>query len=262
MNVAALFIKIYIRQIVLLATTVVLLSVFSTLAFEENDGIPKAAIIDQLYDRIPNPDFQQNATEYLETAGYDVDLYTTKDITVDFYKKLPSLDYEYIVIRSHSTAYYPKYASEGLFTGEKYSPKKHSAEQLSGHIGLAAPYTVSQLKNMSKEEVDNQTYFVFGSKFVDEKMVGEFPGSVIVLAGCFTTNSERLSQSLIDRGASVVVGWDSSVLSTQNDKVILAFLEKMLVNGEVLPEAVSSVTNEFRLYLDPVGLRYYPIGAI
>jgi len=52
MNVAALFIKIYIRQIVLLATTVVLLSVFSTLAFEENDGIPKAAIIDQLYDRI------------------------------------------------------------------------------------------------------------------------------------------------------------------------------------------------------------------
>jgi len=38
---------------------------------------------------------------------------------------------------------------------------------------------------------------------------------------------------------------------------VLAFLEKMLVNGEVVPEAVSSVTNEFRLDQEPVQLRYY-----
>jgi len=267
MNIAAIFIKTYLRGIAVLATTVVLVSVFLTLAFVENqttldDGIPKAAIIDQLYDGIPNPDFQQNATEYFKTAGYEVDIYNTKDITVDFYKELPSMDYEFIVIRSHATAFYFKYASEALFTGEKYSPKKHSADQLSGHIGAASTFRVGTMKNMSPEKVANQTYFVIGSKFVDEKMVGEFPGSVIVLAGCYTASSELLSQSLLDRGASVVVGWDNIVLSRQNDKVILALLEKMLVDGEVVPEAVSSVTNEFRLHLEPEGLRYYTMDAI
>jgi len=267
MNGAAIFIKTYLRGITVLATAVVLISVFSTLAFVENqttldDGIPKAVIIDQLHDELPNLIFQQNATEYFETAGYDVDIYNTKDITVDFYRELPSMNYEFIVIRSHATAFYFKYASEAIFTGEKYSPKKHSVDQLSGHIGPAAPLNVAEINKMSQDIVDSQTYFVFGSKFVDEKMVGKFPDSVIVLAGCYTTNSEILSQSLIDRGASVVVGWDDNVVPRQNDSVILALLEKMLVDGEVLPEAVSSVTNEFRLYYSPAGLRYYPMDAI
>ena len=261
MNVTAIFLKTYLREITVLATAVVLVSVL-TLAFVENqptldDGILNAAIIDQLYDGIPNTDFQQNATEYFKTAGYDVDIYNTKDVTVDFYKKLPSMDYEFIVIRSHATGLFLKFDSGTLFTGEKYSTKKHTADQLSGHLGKAAPFRDSQLKNMGNEIVANQTYFVFGSTFVEEKMVGKFPGSVIVLAGCATARSEFLSQSLLDRGASVVVGWTDNVLSRQNDKVILSFLEKMLVDGEVVPEAVSSVTNEFRLFLEPEGLRYY-----
>ena len=78
MNVTAIFLKTYLREITVLATAVVLVSVL-TLAFVENqptldDGILNAAIIDQLYDGIPNIDFQQNATEYFKTAGYDVDI--------------------------------------------------------------------------------------------------------------------------------------------------------------------------------------------
>jgi len=262
MNEAEIFIKKYFREIAVLATAVVIVSVFSTLAFVGNqtpsdDGIPKAAIIDQLYDEIPSPYFQPNVTEYFETAGYDVDIYTTKDITVDFYKRLPSMDYEFIVIRSHASAYMSKLSSMGLFTGEKYSPNNHSADQLTGHLTKAVPYNTNQQEKIGLENLANQTYFAIGPKFVDEKMVGEFPGSVIVLAGCYTASTDRLSQSLIDRGASVVVGWDDNVLSTQNDKVILALLEKMLVNGEAVPEAVSSVTNEFRLDQEPVQLRYY-----
>ncbi len=267
MNVTAIFIKTHLREIAVLATVVVLVSVFSAQAFVENqttldDGILNAAIIDQLHDGMPNTDFQQNATEYFKTAGYDVDLYTTKDITVDFYKKLPSMDYQFIVIRSHATAYLPMFSSEALFTGEMYSTKKHSADQLSGHIWKAVPYNATQIKKIGWENLSNQTYFVIGSKFVDEKMVGEFPGSVIVLAGCDTTRGKLFSQALLDRGASAVVGWDNTVLSTQNDKVVLALLEKMLVNGEEVPEAVSSVTFEFGLHQDPVGLRYYTMDAI
>jgi len=55
MNVTAIFIKTHLREIAVLATIVVLVSVFSAQAFVENqttldDGIPKAAILDQLHD--------------------------------------------------------------------------------------------------------------------------------------------------------------------------------------------------------------------
>jgi len=264
MKIAALFIKTYLREITILATVVVLVSVFSTLAFVESqttldNKISKAVIIDQLHDDMPNPDFQQKAIEYFETAGYEVDIYTTKDITVDFYKELPSMNYEFIVARTHGLGFGTVEKSASLFTGEKYELYKHTQEQLAYQVGKGVPYSYSESKKISNENLSNQTYFVLGSKFVDELMVGEFPDSVIVLAGCDTMSNGLLSQSLIDRGASVVVGWDKTLLNTQNDRVTLAYLEKVLVNGEEVTEAVSSVMNEYSTYLDPISLKYYPM---
>ena len=69
-----------------------------------DNGIKKAVIIYQLHDDIPNETFVQLATNYLEGAGYKVDYYSTNDITVDFYKELPKLNYQYIVVRSHGVA--------------------------------------------------------------------------------------------------------------------------------------------------------------
>jgi len=51
------------------------------------------------------------------------------------------------------------------------------------------------------------------------------------------------------------------VLSDQNDEMVLALLEKMLVNSEEVSEAVSSVMNEYTHYLDPVSLKYYQMDA-
>ena len=266
MNIAALFIKTYLREIAILATAVVLVSVFSTLAFVDdqttsNDRISKAVLIDQLHDDIPNLGFQQNLTEYFETAGYEVDLYTTKDITVDFYKELPSMNYEFIVARTHALAFGTVETSASLFTGEKYELYKYTQEQLAYQVGKGVPYSFTDSKKIDNENLSNQTYFVVGSKFVDQVMVGEFPGSVIVLAGCDTTKNGLLPLSLLERGASAVVGWDNTVLSDQNDEMVLALLEKMLVNSEEVSEAVSSVMNEYTHYLDPVSLKYYQMDA-
>jgi len=266
MNIAKIFIKTYLREITILATAVVLVLVFSTLSFVESqttldNRIPKAVIIDQLHDDIPNLDFQQKATEYFKTAGYEVDLYTTKDITVGFYKELPSMNYEFIVARTHALAFGTIETSASLFTGEKYKLYKHTQEQLAYQVGKGVPYSFNVTKKIGSENLSNQTYFVIGYRFVDQLMVGEFPDSVIVLAGCDTMSNGLLSQSLIDRGASVVVGWDKTLLSTQNDSVTLAFLEKVLVNGEEVTEAVSSVMTEYKHYLDPVSLKYYPMDA-
>jgi len=68
---------------------------------DETTKIKKAVIIDQLDRDIPNLYYQNKTLSYFIQAGYDVDLYTTDDITVDFYKNLPSMDYIIIISRTN-----------------------------------------------------------------------------------------------------------------------------------------------------------------
>ena len=206
-----------------------------------------AAIIDQIHDSFPNESFQQKAQQYLEKAGYDVDVYTTEDITVDFYKKLPSLNYKFIFIRTHSVedlAYeYPTF----LFTGEKYDINKYVGEQIFGQVGRGIPIYQQQLDELIKNDElsSDKTYFMVGSKFVDELMVGKFPQSVIVLAGCESVRTKDLAYSLLERGASSVIGWDSTIGSMESDKVMLALLEEVLINKIKITDAILSVMQEF-----------------
>lgn len=259
------------RKIILLIAAVAAFSLITTTAMQENfsqnasysSGIPRAVIIDQLYDDIPNEQFQNKATEYLETAGYEVDLFTTKELTVDFYKKLPSMNYELIVFRTHAIGNDgPDYTQKepiSLFTGEKYRDDKYIQEQLLGQIGKGAPYMssimevsadLSELNNSNNTRVeidvtpssqivdDSNPYFLVGAKYVNELMEGRFQNSVLVLGGCSTLSNPSLAKSLINRGASSVIGWDNLVGSINNDHTILAFLENYLINDMEIKDAV------------------------
>jgi len=226
------------------------------------DGPPKAAIIDQLYDEMPNENFHQKATEYLEAAGYEVDIFTTKDVTVDFYKNLPTMNYKYVVLRSHSIG------SDGssddsvkLFTGERYTEDKYIMEQLSGYVKKGTPLldvafvvgTQDSSKWLEvngtrilkvKAEVIDQTrdkYFVITPKLVEELMVGKFSGTTFVLGGCETLSNTSLAKPLIERGASLVVGWDDSVSSFDNDRIMLLLLEKMLIRNLDIEDALNEI---------------------
>ncbi len=227
------------------------------------DGIPKAAIIDQLHNEKPNKNYQQNVTKYLESAGYEVDLYTTDDITVDFYKKLPSLNYEFIVIRTHSLGIGEVEESSSLFTGEIYEVFDHIQEQYSGLVGHGVPFLPREVDELGGlDALKDETYFVVGSKFIDELMLGTFPKSKIILAGCETTEGNHLVKSLLLRGASEVVGWDGLVSSRQNDEVIMQVLEETLVNGIELEDAVESVMKQYeQKLLTDTALSHYTAGA-
>jgi len=205
-----------------------------------------AAIIDQLHDSIPNKSFQQKALEYLENAGYDVDVYTTKDITVDFYKNLPSMNYKFIYIRTHSLEIPTDDNNTYLFTGEKFKIK-YIQEQLSGQVATAVPLNEQELMELrgSKELTPDKIYFVVGSKFVDELMVGKFPQTVIVIGGCESTRKYDLAKSLIYRGASTVVGWDRTIGAMENDRAMLALLEEILINKINIYDSIVSVMEEF-----------------
>jgi len=206
-----------------------------------------AAIIDQLHDSIPNKSFQQKAQQYLENAGYDVDVYTTEDITVDFYKKLPSMNYKFIYIRTHSFEIASDDDKTYLFTGEKYDINKYIQEQLSGQVSKGMPISVQEIMKLqeSNELSIDMLYFVVGTKFVDELMVGKFPQTVIVIGGCESTKTDDLARSLISRGASEVVGWDNTINSLENDRVMLALLEEVLINKTGFYDAIPSVMQEF-----------------
>jgi len=182
-----------------------------------------AAIIDQLADIVPNKLHQQRALEYLENAGYDVDVYTTEDITVDFFKKLPSMNYKFVYIRTHSLEVAQLGNSTFLFTGEKYDVDKHILEQLSGQVRKAVPIQDQLPEAMIKNATlyEEAMYFTIGSKLIDELMVGEFPQTVIVIAGCESVRTLDLAKSLILRGASAVVGWDRSINSNSTSRLDL-----------------------------------------
>jgi len=228
-------------------------------AILEYDGVKRAVIIDQLYDEIPNANLHMQATNLLEEAGYKVDIFTTKDITVDLYKNLPSMNYNYIIIRTHSATDQDN-ESVGLFTGEKYQEEKYTSEQLFGHVTRGA--TIQELTFHSNEKnsdwnIVNDTYreittpattesdaidayFLITPKLVKDLMIGKFPDSKVLIGGCSALENYSLAQAFIDRGASSVVGWDDLIDNRKNDAVIINFLEENLKNNLDTNEAVKS----------------------
>ena len=245
------------------------------------DGTPRAVIIDQLHDDMPNPHFQQKATEYLEAAGYQVDLLTTKDVTVDLYKNLPKMNYNFVVVRSHGTTDMTSSNSVVLFTGEKYSEDKYVSEQLFGQVKRATPLFevtyVMEDGDSSEWVVVNDTYsymrtsaipldktehefFAISPKFVEEAMNGKFHGTTFILGGCDTMSNPSLASALLERGASSVVGWDDTVGNADNDRIMLNLLEIHLNDKKEMAEAVEQVISA-HIVLEkmpyPATLKYY-----
>ena len=252
---------------------IAIISVTSLLFFQLNtnevssyQGPQKAAIIDQLYNEFPNERFQEQSQQYLESVGYEVDIFTTDQITVDFYKNLPKLNYKYIIIRTHGVSQEGNNNSVGLFTGEKYNEEKYISEQLFGHLKkgaalldlLFAPdYDQSEgwtrinsthyelkssavLIDRTKDE-----YFVISSSFVNDVMAGNFDKTIFILGGCDTLSDPSFANSLIKRGASVVVGWEDQVGASTNDQMILKLLDDTLVQNIDLDDSLDSVMKTF-----------------
>jgi hypothetical protein len=245
---------------------------------ETYSGPLKALIIDQLYDEMPNANFHTMATEYLQKAGYTVDIVTTKDVTVDFYKKLPTLNYKYVVVRTHGAE---NTEDVVLFTGERYSEKQYIQEQLFGQIKKATPLreiaykvnathssdwviinetTKTLTTSVKSVDVTKDEYFAIGPNLVNNGMNGRFDKTIFVLGGCNTLSNPSLADSLINRGASVVLGWDNTVGSFDNDNVMLYFLKKTLVEnlevGTVLEELPHNNNQESMVY--PATFTSYP----
>jgi hypothetical protein len=219
----------------------------------DNLGKPRAAIVDQLYNLQPNEAFIAEATRELEECGFSVDLYQGDEITVDFYRDLPTHGHKLIIFRAHSgllgggDLYIPKTV---LFTNEVYSPDRYPTEQAFDRLtmGAAGP--------------GQPVMFGITASFVTRSMKGGFDDSVIIIMGCGGIYLTDLAQAFVDKGASVYLAWDLSVLLQYVDDATLYLIRQLCSENATVEEAVDRTMHV--IGPDPeyeAQLQYYPSGT-
>ena len=205
---------------------------------------PTATIVDQLSLTMPNRDFVTSATDLLEQAGYAVDYYSGEQVTVELYRKLPTFDYDLIVLRVHSAMSTEVNPDSGeiirgleyvsLFTGEPYTEDKYRNELINGLVGRA------------RYQEESGTYlFGIGPAFIEESMKGKFHDSIIVLMGCDGMSSQRTAQAFFDKGAYACVGWTGSVSASHTDAATQHLLQEILIERLTVADAVAQTAVEF-----------------
>jgi len=212
------------------------------LTTEGSSGGPKtAAIVDQLSLTVPNQTFVTAATGLLEEAGYSVDYYSGEEITVDFYKSLPTHGYDFIVMRVHSGLYTEGEAEDGadpedaflaLFTNESYDQYTYIEEQAAGRIGKA-------FYREGGEEL-----FAIGPGFVSSSMEGRFDNTMIVMMGCDGLGTTVTAESFIRKGAKAFISWSQPVTASHTDAATEELLEKLLIEGLSTADAVERTAAE------------------
>jgi hypothetical protein len=188
---------------------------------------PRAAVIDQVGLTHPNPEFVKLASAMLEVAGYQVDVYTGDQITVEFYKNLATHGYRLIIFRTHSSNV-DVTGEIGLFTSEVYREDRWAMEQLRGR--LAFGHTIP--------EAGGPAYFAVVPAFVRKEMQGRLDDTLLIIGGCESLASPQLAQAFIDRGALAVIGWNDTVDLAYNDRAILRLLLAVVGEKMSVEEAV------------------------
>jgi len=214
----------------------------------------KAAIVDHLSLTAPNQTFVNTATHILEQAGYNVTYYSGEEVTVSFYKDLPSLGYELIVLRVHSTAANPdrpETAPVTLFTSERYTQSNYIGEQLSDQLVIVTYSDEDYAKGI--------TYFGINPEFVTNA-AGRFQNTTIIMMGCGGLDNPSMAAAFVQKGSKVYISWDGPVTAEHSDQATIDLLHKLTLEKQVIRVAVEGTMNEVQP--DPIFrsvLAYYPL---
>ncbi len=196
---------------------------------------PRAAIVDHLSLRQPNPAFAETATELLEQAGYAVDYYPGEQVTVEFYRHLPSWGHELLILRVHSAL-----GRVGdrpadwvtLFTSDSYNKAWYRKELEKRRLSRVSYYE------------GGPQYFGIMPGFIKSSMKGDFPGTTIIIMGCDGLKSDTIAEAFVQKGANAVVAWDGLVSPQHTDTVTERLLQHLLTDGLTIEEAVTQAMAE------------------
>jgi hypothetical protein len=222
---------------------------------EVTSNQPSAAIVDHLSSDFPNQTFVETATSILQQAGYTVDYYPTQDVTVDFYRNLPTHGYSIILLRVHSAiAVNTKLQELAFFTSEIYSPSEYTLDQLDGRLGCA---TIHNPPNPGEPE-----YFAIRRSFVEDSMIGRFNGTTIIVMGCYGMKYTSMAEAFIEKGAKVYIGWDGLEDADHSDAATVDLLRQLLLEKQAVGQAVENTIKE--VGEDPAynsSLLFYPAAS-
>jgi hypothetical protein len=240
--------------VVAAASALVVFLVYSTLGPKTAvDSTSKIAIVDQLSAQWPDPAFNQTMHGILNQTGLKVDYYPSEDVTVDFYRTLPSHNYRLIIFRVHSTS---ETGAEDMppwvvfFTSENYSNTAHVSEQLDMRVVYVKFPDVTQL------------YFGITPTFVQTSMEGKFKGTTVIAMGCEGLNQTTMAEAFIQKGAKAFISFDGPVSESYTDNTTVYLLRHLVIENQTIQEAVAQTMNE--VGADPQFksvLKFYPAYA-
>lgn len=196
---------------------------------------PRAAIVDQLSLTQPNPTFVETTTDLLEQAGYTVDYYPGEEVTVEFYRYLPTWGHDLIIFRVHSA----QGREDGqladwvtLFTADSYDATWYVSEQAQ-----------HRLSRVSYQEYGPK-YFGIMPGFIKSTMEADFPDTTMIIMGCDGLRSDKIAEAFVERGAKAVVAWDGLVSSTHTDTATERLLQHLVTEELPLKEAIAQTMAE------------------
>ena len=188
----------------------------------EGTGNEKIAIIDPLAQPDSENGFTATCLETFESAGYEVDVWSGQEVTVDRLKNIPE-GCAAIVLRVHSTVYH---GQVWFFTGERYDSTKHVLEQLADDVHRA------------RTDEGSEYLFAVGADFVLRFMEGRLNNTLVILMGCDGLASQNLARAFLAVGASAYVSWDGPVSLPHTDEATTALIEGLVLEGLCLEDAI------------------------
>lgn len=246
------------RRIVLVITTVVLVVIvagsgFLIYSYLNRARARKAAIIDHLSLTAPNPTFNRTVTNILQRANYTVDSYSGEEVTVNFYRNLPTHGYDIIILRVHSALKdYTKMSPVLLFTSDRFSKLDY----------LLQPPGVEVVAYSPEDAEKEILYYGITPSFVQNTMNGIFGKTIIVMMGCDGLRYETMAEAFCKKGAKVYISWSGGVLASHTDLATTKLLEHLITEKQTIHLAVTETMDE--VGPDPAEnsrLLYYPTEA-
>jgi len=243
------------RQLVILSVILVSIVIFGSiisimLLQTPNKFSLNAAIIDQLGDDFPNPQFVKEVTSILDNAGFNVTYYKSEELNVNFFKGLAKYNYGIIILRVHS-ALREDGSTIDLFTSEKFNPSNHVEELNNGLL----------VKGVLNYSHDLKEYFAFTSTFI-ESLEGSFPKSIVIAMGCWSLKPEckQMAQAFIKKSVEVYIGWTGLVGTNHTDRETTKLLRMLLEENKTIADTVDSITPDWNF---PTGskMEYHPQTA-
>jgi hypothetical protein len=226
-----------------------------TLEFKPANFNPelKAAIVDQVSLTAPNETFVQTAASILTEANYSVDYYSGENVTVDFYRYLPTGEYRLIILRVHSAQFVngsKEFPMVNLFTSEPYTTSKYVSEQMDNELVTALYYKGSP------------EYFAITPSFIENCMKGSFNNATIIMMGCEGLEYTSTAKAFIEKGAKVYISWNAPVTSSFSDAATINLLQHLITERQTIEESTSQTLKD--VGYDPIyssQLAYYPSEA-